>query len=219
MNDRLDITLAGETLSLLAERAVYWAAQRMLLIADPHFGKDGVFRRSGLAVPAGSDTDDLNRLDALLRRTGAEHLLILGDVTHAPPRSDEPMLARIERWRRSHAQLTVTALRGNHDQQPGPVLERVLAWHTGGLAVPPFSFRHEPEPDTTLYTICGHLHPVYQLRGPAGDRARLPAFHFARNIGVLPAFGGFTGGHPVTARPADRVFVTDGVAVFALPPP
>ena len=33
------IQVAGETLLLLPEKAVYWPDQRMLIVADIHFGK------------------------------------------------------------------------------------------------------------------------------------------------------------------------------------
>jgi uncharacterized protein len=36
-------------------------------------------------------------------------------------------------------------------------------------------------------------------------------------IGVLPAFGAFTGMHPIRREPADRVFVVADNAVHLLP--
>ena len=45
------IQCAGETVWLLPERALWWPAQRMLMVADAHFGKAATFRARG--VPAG----------------------------------------------------------------------------------------------------------------------------------------------------------------------
>ena len=39
----LDLKLAGETLTLLPQRAIYWSARKTLILADPHIGKDDTF--------------------------------------------------------------------------------------------------------------------------------------------------------------------------------
>jgi hypothetical protein len=43
----------------------------MLIVADPHFGKAALFRKQGIAVPAGTIAADLQRLDAAVSATGA----------------------------------------------------------------------------------------------------------------------------------------------------
>ena len=50
MSDVTDavMELAGERLLLCAERGVYWHTRRMLLVADPHFGKAASFRAAGV---------------------------------------------------------------------------------------------------------------------------------------------------------------------------
>jgi hypothetical protein len=55
------------------------------------------------------------------------------------------------------------------------------------------------------------------LGGRAHDRLRLPCFHFGPSVGVLPAFGEFTGLHRVQRGPGDRVFVVQGETVHAVP--
>ena len=44
----------GERLHLLPERAVWWPAAGLLLVADVHLGKAATFRRLGQPVPAGT---------------------------------------------------------------------------------------------------------------------------------------------------------------------
>ena len=58
--------IRGETLLLHPERALSWPARRMLVIADTHFGKGSLFARNGIAVPGGTDTLDLERINSLL---------------------------------------------------------------------------------------------------------------------------------------------------------
>ena len=77
------IEVRGEQLLLLPERAVYWPAAGMLLIADMHCGKAAVFRANHIAIPEGNMEADLLRLTGLLERTGASSLAILGDWIHA----------------------------------------------------------------------------------------------------------------------------------------
>ena len=71
---------------------------------------------------------------------------------------------------------------------------------------------HEPVPVPGAYVLAGHLHPCVTLGGRASQRLRLPCFHFGASTGVLPAFGAFTGMHPVRPVAGERVYlVADGV--------
>ena len=66
------ITLpCGTALQLLPQRALWWPAARMVMVADVHFGKAATFRRAGQPVPHGTTADNLARLDAVLAATGA----------------------------------------------------------------------------------------------------------------------------------------------------
>ncbi|RBC79810.1 phosphoesterase, partial [Xanthomonas oryzae pv. oryzae] len=84
MGDSVQLQLAGETVELLGERALYRPAHRALLIADLHLGKADVFRRAGIGLPAGGTAHDLERLDALLAHRDVQALWILGDLLHGP---------------------------------------------------------------------------------------------------------------------------------------
>ena len=77
------IELAGETVTLCPERAIYWPAQATLFIADAHFGKAHTFRSRGVFVPHGTTEDNLARLDALIARWTPERITFLGDFLHA----------------------------------------------------------------------------------------------------------------------------------------
>lgn len=200
-----DFDVAGQRLTLRADRTLHWARGDTLLLADPHFGKGGVFRRQGLGVPAGTTRHDLDRLSRAVAETGCGRLVILGDFLHAPPAGDEPWLETFADWRRRHAALSVAVTRGNHDRAASLPRDWDLAWLDAPLFDPPFVFRHEPEPAEGGYVLAGHLHPVVHLRG-GGERLRPPVFWFTAEFAVLPAFGGFTGGQPVRPRIGHRVY-------------
>ena len=114
------ITLpCGTALQLLPQRALWWPAARMVMVADVHFGKAATFRRAGQPVPHGTTADNLARLDALLAATGADHLVFLGDFLHARSGAADALWQQLLPWRQRHARVAMTLVRGNHDQHAG----------------------------------------------------------------------------------------------------
>ena len=206
--------LRGERLDLLPQRAVYWPRRRTLLVADPHFGKAGVFRRAGVALPAGDTAEDLERLTRIVSVTAAERLVVLGDFFHASPDADEPWLQAFLSWRGRHSALAVTVVAGNHDRNiRAPVRGMALEWSMDPLHEPPFVLSHEPEADPRGYVLGGHLHPVMWLRG-GGDSLRPPVFWLRRHALVLPAFGSFTGGQAIALSADEGVFIAGADVVI-----
>jgi DNA ligase-associated metallophosphoesterase len=215
----LTVQVAGQPLVLLAERAAFLPACATLLVADAHFGKAQSFRRQGVPVPAGTTARNLATLSLLLARTGARTLVFLGDLLHAR-HAHTPMLARaFVDWRARHAAVAMTLVRGNHDDRAGdPPAHWGIDVVDEPLAAGAFALRHHPEPVGGHYVLAGHLHPAAWV-GQGPERLRLPCFHFAAQVGVLPAFGGFTGMHPVRPQPGERIFVVADDVVRALPVP
>ena len=76
---------------------------------------------------------------------------------------------------------------------------------------------HHPQPRAGAYVLAGHLHPCVVLGGRAHQRLRLPCFHFGAQVGVLPAFGAFTGMHAVRPGPGERIYVVGDDTVQPLP--
>ena len=211
MVDELCIELAGETVHLHADRAVHWPRMSTLVIADLHLGKADHFRRAGIALPRGGTSHDLERLDALLQRTHATRLLVLGDLVHGAL-GDAPWLRRWSAWRRGWPQLRVEVVPGNHDRQlmraPAQPNALDVTVHGAFHSESPFVFIHGHARESASaegagYVLSGHLHPVIRLPG----LPRLPAFHFGPNAGVLPAFTAFSGGSPISAASPGRSFV------------
>ena len=192
--DSMDVVVAGETLRLYADRALYWPAKRRLLVADLHLGKDDTFRAAGIALPTGGTRQDLERLSALIEHSGAESLWFLGDLLHGPL-VDTQWRDDWTRFRARHAGLEMLLVEGNHDRvaaraELGIQHRRDLVKEKGS----PLVFAHAPprasEADGRL-VVCGHLHPVVRV---PGFRGRFPAFTLTNEHLVLPAFSLFTGG-------------------------
>jgi DNA ligase-associated metallophosphoesterase len=224
----LKIRLAGEDAVLHPSGALYLPAHHALLVADAHFGKAVSFRRLGVPVPRGTTTETVARLDAALGATGARRLVFLGDFLHSARSHAQGTLAVLHAWRERHPELAVTLVRGNHDDRAGdPPASLRFAVVDEPLRLGAFALCHHPRPVPGTYVIAGHWHPCTSVRGRAFERLRLPCFWLGEDsgllpqqaVGVLPAFGSFTGMHPIATRAGDRVFPIAGDTVRELPVP
>ncbi len=211
MPGAVELALAGERLVLLPERAVFLPDHATLLVADAHVGKAVSFRRLGVPVPRGTTSDTLERVSTLVQRHAATRVVFLGDFLHSARAHAPSTLGALARWRAARPALALTLVRGNHDASAGDppaslgveVVDEPL--RLGGLAL-----CHHPRPVDGAYVLAGHWHPCVRVGGRAHDRLRLPCYWFgdehAHPVGVLPAFGGFTGMHPIERRDGDRVW-------------
>lgn len=222
----LRIPLAGQDAVLHPSGALYLPRHSALLVADAHFGKAVSYRKLGVPVPEATTEGTLESLTRAIADTGAAEVVFLGDFLHSARSHAPRTLATLHDWREANASLRLTLIRGNHDARagdpPGSLLVRVLDEpHRLG----PFALCHHPEPVEGAYVLAGHWHPCISVRGRAFERLRLPCFWLGddsgerpdRAVGVLPAFGSFTGMHRIDPTAGDRIFpVADGV-VRALP--
>lgn len=204
----MTVTIAGTKLVLLPERAISRPEAKSLILADPHFGKADHFRAAGVPIPHGANDATLDRLTRLLEQTAATKLIILGDFWHGPDGVTEKVVEQISSWRRQHASLDVAVVLGNHDRRC-PIFPSEWGFniHTRSIVDPPFAFSHYPDVQPGSYTLAGHLHPAFTVRGNARQGLCLPCFWFGETVGVLPAFGAFTGKFRITPAASDRVFV------------
>ena len=213
----LDVEAGGTMLRLLPQRAVYLPLHRTLLVADAHIGKAVSFRRLGVPVPGGTTSETLNRLSDAVAATGAQHVIFLGDLLHSARSRAAATWAAVARWREVHAGLQLTLVRGNHDSHAGdPPPEWGVRCVDEPLTLSGLALCHHPQAVPGAYVLAGHIHPAVVLGGRAHQRLRLPCFHFSAAVGVLPAFGAFTGMHVMARGEGARVFVVAGDEVRAV---
>lgn len=210
------VTLAGEQVLLLAGRALYWPTQRLLCVADLHFGKAATYRALGQPVPSGSTQDNLARLDALIAQHRPEQLVFLGDFLHARAALTPTVHAALRVWRAAHPALGLRLVRGNHDQRAGdPPADLRIDVVDEPWILGPFALCHHPAPRAGLHVLAGHIHPCYGLAGRGRQRLRLPCFWSTPELTVLPSFGAFTGGHSVTpSAHTERIWVVHGEQIW-----
>ncbi|MDB5946452.1 MAG: ligase-associated damage response endonuclease PdeM [Ramlibacter sp.] len=222
----LEIGLAGEAVALHASGAIFLPAQRTVLVADAHFGKAVSFRKLGVPVPRGTTTETLGQLGALVGETGAARVVFLGDFLHSARSHAAGTLGALAQWRGEHSGLQLTLVRGNHDLRAGdPPASLGIEVVDEPVRLGPFALCHHPKPVAGAYVLAGHWHPCISVKGRAFERLRLPCFWFGDDtcalpenaVGVLPAFGSFTGMHRIEPRAGDRIFPVAGNVVRSIP--
>ena len=222
----LRIRLAGQDALLHPTGALYLSAERTLLVADAHFGKAVSFRKLGVPVPSGTTSETLARLDAALADTHATHVVFLGDFLHSVRSHAEGTLRVLRAWREARPDLQLTLVRGNHDDRAGdPPTSLRFTVVDEPLRLGPFALCHHPRPVDGVYVVAGHWHPCISITGRAFERLRLPCFWLgddsgqlpSQAVGILPAFGSFTGMHRIEPRAGDRIFPIAEDTVRALP--
>lgn len=182
-------SFADQEFRLGASRALFWAEENALLVADLHLEKASFFARHGQMLPPYDSRATLERLAGALRETGARRVFCLGDSFH-----DSDGVDRLE----PHATGMLDALTratdwvwitGNHDEDArapgGTVVDE--------LSVGAFSLRHIARKGAAGAEISGHFHPKLRVKVSGRSIARACAVASENRL-ILPAFGSLTGG-------------------------
>jgi len=203
---------SGQEFLLTESRALYWPAERALLVADLHLEKASYYAAQGQMLPPYDSRETLERVALAIRETGARRVITLGDNFHDPagPSRMEPhavgMLAALTRavewiW-----------LTGNHDGRDegggGAAAGRLGGESAEELEIAGIVLRHKAQAGETRPELSGHFHPRLQLtvhhrhiRRPcavvghngAGE-GKAAAGEAGGGRMILPAFGALTGG-------------------------
>lgn len=207
------ITPQGHRLELLSEHALFLPQHSTLVLSDVHLGKAATFQAHGLPVPEGDDAADLQRIDQLIEKKQAERLIIAGDLLHSPSGTSSKLIEQLKRWM-EQCSAEITFVRGNHDVRAFKThsIASVFALDLDGISI-----IHDPADTNESFSICGHLHPVIQIKDKRRRRLRTPCFWLSEERLILPSFGTFTGGHPIQPKPTDRLFAPLNSRVVELP--
>ena len=205
------------SITLLPQGVVFLSDSATLVVADVHLGKSAAFRAQGLPVPEGDTVRDLQRLLDLARNCHAAHLVVAGDLFHAPS-GITPLLETALAGFITELGLPITLVVGNHDVKLKQFPSQIRAVASLDLAE---SIRviHDPaHASGERLHLSGHWHPVVRIPDGRRTSLRLPCFLYRNHTLVLPAFGSFTGGAILSPAPDDRVFVALREQVIELPP-
>ncbi|WP_205847388.1 ligase-associated DNA damage response endonuclease PdeM [Planctopirus hydrillae] len=214
----LQLLVAGETLRLLPEKAIYWERCSTLLVADTHWGKAASFRAASIPIPQGTTQADLERLSHVIERTHATRLIVLGDLLHSREGRSAATFEKVTQWRRRHENLRIELIQGNHDLQAGlPLADWKIVIARPPVIELPFVWQHEPQPHAEGFVLAGHIHPSIVLKGLARQTLRLPCFHLQQSQLTLPAFSSFAGGYNIKPGRGDRIFPVADTGVVEIP--
>ncbi|MEM6283079.1 MAG: ligase-associated DNA damage response endonuclease PdeM [Chloroflexota bacterium] len=205
--DAITIAVANTRLTLLPQRAIWWAEQKTLFVADVHLGKDATFGQIHLHLENRQTADTLHRLTHLIHTYNAEKLVILGDWIHAERGLTQTTIQQLNDWYDAHRAVKITLVMGNHDSRIRnlPAGEN-MAIVGEPYALAPFNCWHHPHNASDGYHLCGHLHPNIALRGKGRQQLTLPCFWQQANSIILPAFTTFSGKVAIRASASDHVY-------------
>ncbi len=216
------LDFGGHEFRVPVEKALFWPARKALVVADLHLEKGSWFAARGQMLPPHDTLATLDRLGALIERSGAEELWCLGDSFHD---SDGPHRMNDDASRKLEA-LTAAVrwhwIIGNHDEAlpDGIGGTRLAEAEVDGLIL-----RHRADPEERRPELSGHYHPKHRAAARGRSVSR-PCFVMSASKMILPAFGAFTGGlssdHPeirgaIGARASALVPTANQLLRFVLP--
>ncbi|RYF88468.1 MAG: ligase-associated DNA damage response endonuclease PdeM [Chitinophagaceae bacterium] len=200
---------------LSANRTVFWEEQKALILSDLHVGKSGHFRKHGIGIPQNMLSEDMHRLFAEIQFYKPTRLIIVGDLFHSESNKEHELFLK---WRQSVPHLTIDLVLGNHDILKKEKYEEAgIAVYKGSYNIDPFIFTHDIcdlSEDDSSYCFSGHIHPGITIKGVGKQTLKFPCFYFNRQYAVLPAFGKFTGTHPIKPSVQDAVYALAGNSII-----
>ena len=170
------VNIAGEDLELHPYRAIWWAADATLFMADLHIGKAAHFRKEGIQIPTAVIDLNLQRFAALLDHYQPKSVYILGDLFHSDANHEWHLFIDLLS---AYPAIDFHLVVGNHDnlkdlgQHSHP-----MTIHKKDFDLGPFCLCHHPRKEFSgeKYYLSGHLHPGVKLKGIGKQNLKLACF-------------------------------------------
>ena len=198
---------------LLSQRALFWPAQRAVVIADAHIGRPLPHHQNEASILASL----LDRLTQVVESTSATQCIVLGDLFHMRKHYLPEVIDPFVQWRQHHAGLDMLLIRGNHERAMGdPPLRCGLRCFEPGFVLDGITLLHEPRQQAG-FAMGAHLHPCMLVPGLRTAMVAVACFIWHPNYLVLPAFEDVLPGRVVARHPdesqayilEDRVVLCD----------
>jgi uncharacterized protein len=207
--DRSDASVRAEIspgVFVDARLAVWIASERILVVADLHWGYAETHRARGNLLPQWGDETMAAQLDSLVADYAPAEVIWLGDVVHGREGA-----TAAERYL-SSVTVPTTVLAGNHDRR----------WNgaTATFAQRGQYYFHHGDVHRVVPPGCtemiGHYHPAYAWSDGAGARVKLPALVASPQRLVLPAFSPWAAGAEFSPEPDATVWLIATRRIFPL---
>ncbi len=201
---------------LLPEKAIWWADQKTIIIADLHLGKTSHFRKQGLPIPQKSSERDYLVLERLLQNFKPEKILILGDLFHSEYNNEWDIFGQfIKKYPFTTFELVI----GNHDILSADRYFSIgLLNHGEELQYQNLVFSHKPidKIQENFLNFSGHIHPGVRVEGLGRQSITMPCFYLDGRNFILPAFGNLTGLHILAKTKTSKIFAVSGSKIFVV---
>lgn len=206
------ISVCGKSFIADQSGALYWGAEKALVIADLHLEKGSSFAARGVMLPPYDTRATLMKLADTIDRYDVECVIALGDSVHDAGAADRIAADDLDILRILQEDRRWIWVTGNHDPAVNDVFGGEVA---DELTLEGLSLRHIPTASRVTHEIAGHMHPAAKL-SLYGNGLRRPCFVGNGLRLVLPAFGAFAGGLNVLDEAFLPLFGADGLQVWML---
>jgi len=141
---------------------------KTLVVSDLHLGIEYEIFQSGITIP--SQVERLEkRIDALIKQTKANHLIILGDVKHQVPNISWQEYKEIPKFLEHFSKIKVSIIKGNHDGDIERLVSKAIdVYEPSGFKINDVLLTHghawsnEKDLDAK-YLVMGHVHPAIEF--------------------------------------------------------
>jgi DNA ligase-associated metallophosphoesterase len=203
-----------EQFTATAEGVLFHPVSGNLLVSDCHFGKTTHFRKNALPVPEQAIEKDFNRLEEIVIRLNPSGITFLGDLFHSFVNREWDLLSNFFYTR---IPCKRTLILGNHDILSSKLYEDAGFHVKTTDFIGQISLIHDVSDKTaeSKFSISGHLHPGYRIKGSGRQQFSLPCFYVGEKDLIMPAFGSLTGLFIMEKkRKTDRIFCFTSNSIF-----
>jgi uncharacterized protein len=203
------LRLMDVEVTLRPSGALWFAAERALVVADLHLEKGSAYAARGQLLPPYDTRETLARLTAESARLRPKTLVLLGDSFHDGLGEERLAEADANALRALASVTELVWVVGNHDADGPRVLPGAVV---SDLVLAGLVLVHEPAEGPRGGEIAGHLHPCAKIKLRSGS-VRRRCFATDGERLVLPAFGAYAGGLNIRDEAFARLFRRPPMAV------
>lgn len=190
MHAETEINFGGETLVISTLRTAFHKSTSSLLLADLHLGKTTHFRNNALPIPKQALLTDFQILENALNHYCPNQICFLGDLFHSTWNEEWNLFSSLMH---KYCALNKILIAGNHDILQSEKYAEAGIQVLAEMNINEITLLHDNSKNIHPFSISGHLHPGYRIKGIARQSITLPCFYVGESQMIMPAFGSLTG--------------------------
>jgi putative SbcD/Mre11-related phosphoesterase len=203
-----DFEIFGEVL--------YIRSLEALVIADTHFGYEGVMAENGIFLPKMNYKHIIQELDSAISKTKPKMLIVNGDIKNEFDKVAVEEFMELNDFVKycKQKELQLFLIKGNHDNFVDSVKALGIKIFKQELLLQNFFFFHGEElpsenSEKAEFLITAHEHPAIAIYSDLGVKEKLKCFLFGKyknkKVIVLPAINFFASGEELNIIPQEEL--------------